>query len=246
MVEAMDGEWSLVPMTEHYQPAAAVRDKKQMCEWAKRPGHWSGSGKHVHYKEIKGRIHSTKDYLGRGGAGVVERITFQSVTMAQKKIYVRHKAIEEVREEANIMEKLTHRHIVDLVGTYTKGRELHLLIYPVAACNLQDFLDDIDEVKSGMYGEIVDAWERLGALGFKPAAPQGGNEEQGAKSLERPLNFLASTLGCVTEAVTFVHTSGVRHQDLKPRNILLGPGQVFLADFGISRDLKEAPHSLTE
>jgi serine/threonine protein kinase len=58
--------------------------------------------------------------------------------------------------------------------------------------------------------------------------------------------YLNSILGCITEALMYIHAQRIRHQDLKPRNILLAPGQVYLADFGISRDLKDSMHSVTD
>jgi serine/threonine protein kinase len=246
MAEPSDDEWHLVRAAEYFQPAAAVMHRKQIQEWGKTPGHWSGTGKHTKLSEIKGKLHA-EALLGHGATGLVERVTFRSVTMARKKIRVRGMVVEQLREEANIMEKLAHRHIVELVGTYTHGqRDLYILTYPAAICNLQSFLDDIDEVGFGTSADVPDATKRFEALGFKNVVscqPGSGDLEL---RLDRPLNFLASTLGCVTEAVAFVHKNNVRHQDLKPRNILLSPRQVYLADFGISRDLKDATHSLTE
>ncbi len=246
MAEPSDDEWHLVPATEYFQPAAAVRDRKQILEWGKTNGHWSGCGKHIKSTDIKGKFH-VDEVLGNGATGWVERVTFRSVTMARKRIRIRGMFVEQLREEANIMEKLVHRHIVELVGTYTHGqKELNILTYPVATCNLQSFLDDIEEVRSGT-ADAKDISKRFEALGFKGISlPQARTEEQRRNSLERPLHFLASVIGCVTEAVVFVHSQGVRHQDLKPRNILLSPRQVYLADFGISRDLRDATHSLTE
>jgi serine/threonine protein kinase len=246
MADPSDEEWQLArtTATEYFQPAATVRDRKQIFEWGKTPGHWSGSGKHAKFSDVKGKFHSD-EILGHGGTGIVDRVTFRCVTMARKKIRVPGMFVQQFREEANIMEKLVHRHIVELVGSYTHGqKELCILTYPAAICNLQGFLDDIEEIQYGTSADVTDSAKRFEALGFKKVVSSQGDLE--LKSLDRPLNFLASTLGCVTEAVTFIHKNGVRHQDLKPRNILLSPRQVYLADFGISRDLRDATHSLTE
>jgi serine/threonine protein kinase len=246
MADPSDDEWHLArtTATEYFQPAATVRDRKQILEWGKTPGHWSGNGKHTKFSDVKGKFHSD-EILGHGGTGTVDRVTFRSVTMARKKIRVPGMFVQQFREEANIMEKLVHRHIVELVGTYTHGqRELCILTYPAAICNLQGFLDDIEDIRNDTAADVKDSSKRFESLGFKNVVSSQGDLE--LKSLDRPLYFLASTLGCVTEAVMFVHKNGVRHQDLKPRNILLSPQQVYLADFGISRDLRDATHSLTE
>jgi serine/threonine protein kinase len=239
MVDIGDDEW----LAEYYQPAADVHDRKQILEWTKAPGHWSGCGKHVKATDIKGKLHAG-DVLGEGATARVEKITFRSVTMARKRIRIRGMFIEQLREEANIMEKLVHRHIVELVGTYTHGQnQLYILTYPAAVCNLQGFLDDIEDVRSGIADE-EDTIRRFEALGFKGISFP--SDDINTKSLKRPLSFLSSVLGCVTEAVAFVHKNGVRHRDLKPKNILLSPRQVYLADFGVSRDLKDSNHSITE
>jgi len=60
------------------------------------------------------------------------------------------------------------------------------------------------------------------------------------------LKYLRSILGCITEAVAYVHGENVRHLDIKPGNILLTPKRAYLADFGISRNLEDASNSLTE
>lgn len=46
---------------------------------------------------------------------------------------------------------------------------------------------------------------------------------------------LHQMLGCLAEAIEWMHTNNVRHRDLKLANILLRPGQILLTDFGISR-----------
>jgi serine/threonine protein kinase len=239
MADIGNDEW----LADYFQPAAEVRDRKQILDWAKAPGHWSGCGKHVKSTDIKGKIHAG-DILGEGATARVEKVTFRSVTMARKKIRVRGMLVEQLREEANIMEKLVHRHIVELVGTYTHGQnQLYILTFPAAACCLQGFLDDIEDIRSGVADQedVIKRFEALGFNGF--LFPEDPNN---TKSLKRPLGFLSSILGCVTEAVSFIHKNNVRHRDLKPKNILLGPRQVYLADFGVSRDLRDSNHSITD
>lgn len=248
MGDVGDDGWHVVPGTEYFEPAADFQAREQIQHWGKTFGHWSGNGKHIKSeRDIKFKLRAD-EVLGHGATGLVERVTIRSVTMARKKIRIRGKVVEQLREEANIMEKMVHRHIVELVGTYSKGpKELCILTYPAAACNLQSFLDDIEEVRTGNAADLKDSSNRFEALGFKGILyPQSRNEDPQIKALEGPLNFLSSILGCVTEAVEYIHKNKVRHQDLKPKNILLSPQQVFLADFGISRDLKDATHSLTE
>lgn len=75
-----DDGWHLV--VGH--PAMEIREEKQMEEWERSKGHWSGCGKHpanwVDHKTL--RVLDRE--LGVGSYGVVERITYGTVTMARK------------------------------------------------------------------------------------------------------------------------------------------------------------------
>ncbi|PHH84963.1 hypothetical protein CDD83_1112 [Cordyceps sp. RAO-2017] len=62
----------------------------------------------------------------------------------------------------------------------------------------------------------------------------------------RPFDFLCGLLGCVARAMAHCHAQGVRHLDIKPSNILLNPGRVYLADFGISRDVSGQDQTTTD
>jgi len=165
--------------------------------------------------------------------------------------------VEQLREEANAMEELAHKHIVKLVGTYTlKRKHLYLLLYPAATCDLSTFIEDIDGIRSDTCADRDDAMKRLHALGLKDVGriedlpnlrrvpAQGDHNPHVAKSTTA-LGFLQQIMGCITEALIFVHEKGIRHRDLKPKNILLSTGRVYLADFGIARDVKESEDSIT-
>ncbi|KAJ4299820.1 hypothetical protein N0V90_005066 [Kalmusia sp. IMI 367209] len=60
------------------------------------------------------------------------------------------------------------------------------------------------------------------------------------------LTTLRRAFGCLATALAYLHEEGIRHKDIKPGNILLSDGQVYLCDFGISRDWSKAEHSTTE
>ncbi|KAI1452816.1 kinase-like domain-containing protein [Annulohypoxylon moriforme] len=57
---------------------------------------------------------------------------------------------------------------------------------------------------------------------------------------------LRTFFGCLCTAVQFLHEEGVRHKDIKPENILVHRGTVFLTDFGLSFDFADQGRSTTE
>lgn len=77
---AGDDGWHLVVA----HPATEIREEKQIEEWERSKGSWSGVGKHP----IQWAGHKTLPVLARelgvGSYGVVERITYKTVTMARK------------------------------------------------------------------------------------------------------------------------------------------------------------------
>ena len=152
-----------------------------------------------------------------------------------------------LREEANVMERLDHDHIVKLVGTYCIQTSLYLLLWPVAVCNLDILLNDIDALRTND-GDRDDIINRLHALGLDDLtaieAPHS-TVRTSANSDNCPLEYLRRIMGCITRAVAYCHGSNIRHLDLKPSNILLNPGRVYLADFGIAKDVHNRENTMT-
>ncbi|KAK0643981.1 kinase-like domain-containing protein [Cercophora newfieldiana] len=238
-------------------------ERQILREWESTRGHWSGMGKHTgtsaqdyaEAKKIHARFKSAPDkVLGSGSYGVVEKVNFfhnnKTVCLARKHIqYRRGFSIQLLREEAHVMEKLDHEHIVRLVGTYcVRPHELYLLLWPVAVCNLDSLFNDLDLLKSGG-GDRDDIISRLNALdldnfqaierGSRPAGQALASQEN------CPLDFLKQIMGCITRAVAYCHDANIRHLDLKPSNILLNPGRVYLADFGIAKDVNDRDRTMT-
>ncbi|OQE16198.1 hypothetical protein PENSTE_c025G04350 [Penicillium steckii] len=51
--------------------------------------------------------------------------------------------------------------------------------------------------------------------------------------------------GCLATGLKFLHDSQFRHKDIKPQNILVKQGRVYLTDFGLSLDFEDATGSTT-
>jgi serine/threonine protein kinase len=55
---------------------------------------------------------------------------------------------------------------------------------------------------------------------------------------ERQTKLLDHWFGCLITALKFAHQNSIKHNDLKPSNILIKDTRVYLADFGCARDLE--------
>ncbi|KAF2267587.1 kinase-like protein [Lojkania enalia] len=86
---------------------------------------------------------------------------------------------------------------------------------------------DFESVYSGVALDPPQS-DRLSNLGLPVGLwRQGGRPEY---------SFLLSKIGCLTGAIEYLHQERIRHQDLKPSNILLSRQRVWLTDFGSSID----------
>ena len=211
------------------------------------------------YAEAK-KIHTRFKFapektLGSGSFGTVEKVNFfhnnKTVCLARKHIkYLgRGWTVQALREEAHVMEKLDHEHIIRVVGSYsTRPYELYILLWPVAVCNLENLFNDLDLLKSGQ-GDRADIVSRLNALDLQDfQAIERGNRPSGPVRPNQgncPLAYLKQIMGCITRAVAYCHEANIRHLDLKPSNILLNPGRVYLADFGIAKDVNDRDRTMT-
>ncbi|KAG5922916.1 hypothetical protein E4U42_005155 [Claviceps africana] len=191
--------------------------------------------------------------LDQGAFGKVDKVMHESVCLARKRIPRRRGfSIEDLRREGLTMRKLDHRHIVKLVATYApRSHELCLLIWPAAVCNLNRLLDDIECLRTDD-GDRDDIVERLSALNLTDLSAIDstkitmGDQYMGATSEKCPLDYLRTIVGCVARAMAHCHANDVRHLDIKPSNILLRPDRVYLADFGISRDVSGQDQTITD
>ncbi|KAH7079964.1 hypothetical protein BKA63DRAFT_231725 [Paraphoma chrysanthemicola] len=100
---------------------------------------WTGTGRGSHVDfDFHEAVHLLQGRLLRGGSlKIVHETTVQGVNLIWKSIRIvsrrlAHPVDSSLRAEVRILKKVSHIHIVQLVGSYTARREYGLLLYPIA------------------------------------------------------------------------------------------------------------------
>lgn len=202
---------------------------------------WSsrGMGPHVDYPSEDPLPLEFEETLGSGASGDVEKIVCRGISLAVKTKVVRPGQLREWKE-IDILKKLSHRHIIQFVGTFNHKKTMGLVVWPVAVCDLATFFRDLDFFKDhktlrGFSEKSPGSIHRFRELDIKVESC----------ALARPLarKWLCQQFGCLASAIYYIHQNGIRHKDLKPSNVLLTPSGVRLTDFGTSTDFSDRPSS---
>ena len=174
------------------------------------------------------------------------------------------KARKMTANEVENMKDLRHPHVTALLGTFTYQARLSILIFPAACCDLHQFMKRLSRAfekdRAGSHSDLTSTVDsdttnsrhfRNSNLGS--ASKHKENDPQAVHSEPWPLvvpvdgkiELLRGYFVCLSEALSYLHGSGVRHKDIKPGNILIDEsGSVILTDFGISRRFpKHTPHA---
>jgi hypothetical protein len=168
--------------------------------------------------------------LGHGSLGVVEevrRIGGQFPTLVRKRVDLplpKRKAaayLKIVQEEARILRSLVHPHIVTLIGSYEDMKQPRrpsycLLMSPVGENDLEAFLTIVGE--HDIASEFSIRWR----------------------------DCIRNWMACLASALKYMHASGIRHQDIKPSNIIHKGDHVFFTDFSSSSSFKIGHTTSTE
>lgn len=171
-----------------------------------------------------------RNFLGNGSLGVVEEVRHKdnARTFVRKKVLLpypsRKQRLKIMEQEAKALRSLTHPHIVKILGSYQDGskngnRCYSLLIWPVGQSDLKTFLE---------------------ATGAKTKL------EPGQLFQSRELMWLRTWFKCLASALAYMHSKGIRHQDIKPSNIIHRQGQVFFTDFSSSSQFRVGHTTSTE
>ncbi|KAI9762431.1 MAG: hypothetical protein M4579_000407 [Chaenotheca gracillima] len=195
---------------------------------------WSGRGSDVAFDHDDHLPFVERGFLGRGATADVHEIVCNGVTLARKKIYCsREVRLESVKGELKVLSRLHHLHVISLIGSYTQGKILGLLLWPVAVCDLSTFMDMTDTLGSSSREGL---WERFG---ISDSTSDDKVRDFAGKKFQ-------ALFGCTASAINYLHANKIRHKDLKPGNILLTKDNVYVTDFGMSRDFSGASTSMSD
>jgi serine/threonine protein kinase len=152
--------------------------------------------------------------LGRGSQASVDAVTIGTVGYARKSIFLNPRKQRSVRgaiqNEVKNLKKLIHPHIVKIFLTYEEKHMFHIVMRPLAECDLETLLERDEPLTL-----------RQGHLGWK-------------------------WIGCLASTLAFIHSKGIRHKDIKPRNILVSGERILFSDFGSSHAFQDDGESTTE
>lgn len=178
------------------------------CGWGENRDHKSFDKGEAdgHFKEIES--------LGQGSIGLVQEIKVKggALSIVRKRVHLRwgrqgKRMREIVENEADVLRRLEHVHIVLFVGTYqdvsAKGAiRFSLLMAPVGEADLAEFLFGVDA------------------------------QDSATQSKHRA--WLKNWFTCLSSALDYIYSQGIRHEDIKPSNIIHSRDHIFFTDFSSS------------
>ncbi|CAO2655517.1 Nn.00g043200.m01.CDS01 [Neocucurbitaria sp. VM-36] len=107
------------------------------------------NGKHRHFANVADVPFQKLAELGKGGSGYVDKVR-STVTYKEyaRKLLPRGRTfrkdqnvLRDFERELGTLKKLSHQHIVELIGSYTDPRCVGILMSPVADANLKEFMN---------------------------------------------------------------------------------------------------------
>lgn len=177
---------------------------------------------HAHRHIQHGDAHFEElEKIGKGGSAEVARVRHK--LSAREYACKRIKRAPEVKTQRNQLIEFKAE-----VGVLKRVSHHHLVSLVASFTDLSSFSLILNPVAKDVLKSMLERQSREQPL------------------VEQDLSALRRSFGCLATALAYLHEEGVRHKDIKPGNILLSNGLVYLCDFGISRDWSKAEHSTTE
>jgi hypothetical protein len=185
--------------------------------------------RHKDYQELNPNFVQVVDSLGHGSLGVVEEVRVSPAypSFVRKRVQIpynkRKQYLRIISQEATVLQSLTHCHIVKMIGSYSEvpasGRQFYsLLMAPVGQRDLKTFLDMVGDQSTSQ--------------------PQDWIEDR--------RTWLRNWVRCLSSALAYMHSKGVRHQDIKPSNIIHRRSAIYFTDFSSASQFDVGQTTSTE
>lgn len=134
-----------------------------------------------------------------------------SAPHARKRIFLQGNAHgrDRATNEAAILREVKHRHIVILRSTYKNPKIMTLHFKPAADFDLRSF---------------------LGLIELRMIRNRGHPKDS---QLEKDLDLLAASFGCLSGALAEIHEHGYDHGEIRPENILVHDHRIYISKFSL-------------
>lgn len=97
-------------------------------------------------------------FLGSGGFSTVDEVVHRGTKLRLGRKTLKNRdpaAVEELRKEVNVLQKLRHPHVIRFLGAYSQGDKLSILLSPIADTTLSLWLERFTNTKPGNFGQII-------------------------------------------------------------------------------------------
>ncbi|UPX13481.1 uncharacterized protein EKO05_0003988 [Ascochyta rabiei] len=130
----------------------------------------SGRGSHADFGQREAFPLQEGHFLGKGSMGDVYTTVVHDYALAWKRVPLIRKMGQRYTKELAILKKLSHTHMIRLIGTYTYQQFLGLLLHLIAVCYLHTFFNDVEAYWSASADDTQkDRLERLHFCSQQPS-----------------------------------------------------------------------------
>jgi hypothetical protein len=170
---------------------------------------WSEKGVDAQFGQDEPLPLQHSAYLGHGSFAVVDKVQCLGRVLARKQIRTnRRLPLSVAKQELQSIRKIQkHHHVLKVVGSYIQAQTLGIVMHPAAECDLQFALEQPRDSDVRFFDGRVN----------------------GAGLHSR----LWTYFGCLANGLMYMHENGIRHRDIKPRNILVTFDGPLYTDFGM-------------
>lgn len=174
---------------------------------------WEGSTTGARYEYIQGEM------LGKGSFGEVRKVSVKGYegSVARKSMFLQsrnkrqiQKEKDRIQREVENLQRARHKHVVNILDCYTE-QERNFTTYYLIMSPVGD--KDLET--------LLDKYPKMSVT----------DQDKYKRRVSRWFHCLAS-------ALAYMHQQGIRHEDIKPSNIIHRGDTIYFTDFSSSRVFK--------